>query len=68
MRHRHVWGLFQSVEGVSCEIACECGAIIRVRRTGRGLRPELVQDGPGGFSPEDGQRVVLLAMSVIGAP
>jgi hypothetical protein len=68
MRHKHIWRLVQKVEARSCVISCECKAIIRVRRTGRGLRPEVVQDGPGGFSAEDGQRVVLLAVSVIGAP
>lgn len=67
-RHFHVWSVVQSVPGKSCVISCSCGAIIRVRRTGKGLRPELVQDGPGGFSSADGQRVVLLAVSVIGAP
>jgi hypothetical protein len=67
-RHYHVWGVVQSVPGQSCVISCSCGGIIRVRRTGKGLRPELVQDGPGGFSIDDSQRVVLLAVSVIGSP
>jgi hypothetical protein len=67
-RHYHVWGVVQSVPGQSCVISCSCGGIIRVRRTGKGLRPEVVQDGPGGFSLDDGQRVVLLAVSVIGSP
>ncbi len=67
-RHYHVWGVFQSVPEQSCEIACSCGALIRVRRTGKGLRTELVRAGSGGFSVDDGQRVVLLAVSVIGSP
>lgn len=68
-RHNgHEWRLQVTVPGASCVIGCKCGAAVRVLRTGRGVRPELLADGGHTFTHDDAQRVVLLAVSVIGAP
>jgi hypothetical protein len=66
--HWHKWRVTSSVSEASCVIACRCGAIVRVLRTGRGIRPEVLADGGRTFTHVDGQRVVLLAVSVIGSP
>jgi metal-dependent HD superfamily phosphatase/phosphodiesterase len=66
-RHRHAWSVTRAVRGVHCVIVCSCGARVRVLRTGRGLRPEVLNDCYG-FTVEDGHAVVLLAVGVLGSP
>ncbi len=66
--HVHKWRLSTWRTDAGCVIDCRCGAMVRVLRTGRALRPEVLADGGRTFTRDDAQRVVMLAVSVLGSP
>jgi hypothetical protein len=65
VRHRHDWRVTSSVPDAGCVIACACGAIVRVLRSGVGLRAEVLTTSFT-YSTDDGWAIVRLAVPLIG--
>ena len=65
--HTHRWQVSVWETDPGCVIECECGAQVRVARTGAGLRSEVLMDGGQTFTADDAEWVLALAMMVFGS-
>lgn len=66
--HKHDWRKSSAVIGSACTLGCRCGAAVRVRKHNGKIIPEVLADGGHTFTQEDGQKIVALAVGVLGPP